>query len=203
MGGIDDFVGKERTDLGALSDFDLARMISDFGCRFLIETGTREGADIEFAGSLPFEHVYSIEKSHTLAIKVAFRNARNHKMTIIQGRPERGLKEALEEIPLEAPVFFWMDSHPTFETATRPSPLERELRLIARLRNTARDIVLIHDLRRYEEGDFEEGPCPAEQRVPAALRNLDFVDVLFGATHSVDRLTRRTGYLCAFPKSRA
>jgi hypothetical protein len=203
MGGIEDLPRKERTSLGALSDFDLTRIISDFGCRFLVETGTGEGVGIEFAGKAPFEQVFSIEKSHALAIKVAFRNARNQKMTIILGRSERGLKEALAEIPAEAPVIFWMDTHPTFETDLLPSPLERELRLIARLRDISRDIFLVDDLRLYEDGAFEEGPCPTAEKAPAPYRNLDFVEDILGTTHQVNRLIQRTGYLCAFPINRA
>ena len=184
---------------GFWQTFDLARMISDYESRFLIETGTGSGVDIEFAGTFSFEHVYSIEKSHKLAIKTAFRNARNLKMTIIQGLSERGLAAALEEIPGEAPIIFWMDTHPSFEKSALPSPLERELSLIARLRDPSHDIFLIDDLRFYEDGDFEEGPCPSAQLAPPAFRNLDFIENILGATHQVSRLIQRTGYLCAFP----
>jgi hypothetical protein len=194
---------EERTGVGVLSDFDLARMIADFGCRFLIETGTGEGVDIEFAKNFPFEHVYSIEKSLTLAIKVAFRNAQNQRMTIIHGRSERGIKDALEEIPQDAPVIFWLDTQPTFDHDLPPSPLERELRLISRLRDTSRDIFIVDDLRLYEDGAFEEGPCPVDQVAPPPFRDLHFVEDILGATHQVSRLTQRTGYLCAFPANRA
>lgn len=203
MGDTEDLPCKERTGLGVLSDFDLARMIADFGSRFLIETGTGEGVDIEFAKTFRFEHVYSIETSLTLAIKVAFRNAQNQKMTIIHGRSERGLKEALEEIPQDAPVIFWMDTQPTFESHVPPSPLERELRLISRLRDTSRDIFLIDDLRLYEDGAFEDGPCPVDQLAPPTFRDLHFVEDILGATHQVNRMIQRTGYLCAFPANRA
>ncbi len=185
--------------MGELSDFQLDRLIADYGCRFLIETGTGEGVDIEFAGTFPFEHVYSIEKSHKLAITVAFRNAMNQKMTIIHGHAERGLKMVLEEIPLEVPVMFWLDTHPTFEDAQPSSPLERELRVIAGLRDTARDIFIVDDLRLYEDGAFEDGPCPPDLAAPSAFRDLHFVEDILGATHQVNRLVRRTGYLCAFP----
>lgn len=185
--------------MGVLSDFQLDRLIADFGCRFLVETGTGEGGDIEFAGTFAFEHVYSIEKSHERAIKVAFRNAQNQKMTIIHGHSERGLKMALEEIPDEAPVIFWMDTHPTFEDGRLPSPLERELRLIVSQRDVARDIFLIDDLCIYERGAFEEALAEPNPIAPEAFRDLNFVDDILGDTHQVSKLVRRTGYLCAFP----
>jgi len=59
-----------------------------------------------------------------------------------------------------------------------PSPLERELRLIAGLRDTSRDVFLIDDLRLYEYGAFDEGPCP--DMAPPALRSLDFIDDILG-----------------------
>lgn len=175
-------------------------MITDFGSRCLVETGTGTGADIEYAARFDFDQVYSIEPSHKLAIQVAFRNARNQKITILQSRIERGLKDALEDIPADAPVIFWMDSHPDLRTIAPPSPLERELRLVAGLRDISHDVFLIDDRRVYEDGDFVDGPCPPEQRAPESMRRLDFVEEVLGATHHLTRLTQGTGYLCAFPR---
>lgn len=185
--------------MGTLSDFDLGRIIADFGSRFLVETGTGKGTDVSFAGTFPFEHVYSIEKSHGLAIQVAFRNASNQRMSIIHDHAERGLEIALGEIPAEAPVIFWMNTHPSFGGDARSSPLDRELRLIAGLRDVSKDVFLIDDLRLYEDGPYGDGSCPAEQMAPPQLRDLHFVDDILGPTHGITRLFQRTGYLCAFP----
>ncbi|MDR3441306.1 hypothetical protein [Telmatospirillum sp.] len=181
--------------MGTLSDFNLTRMIADFGSRFLVETGTGSGKDAEFAADFAFEQVYSIEESQKRAIKVAFHNARRRNLTVLHSRNERGLKDVLNEIPIDAPVIYWLDSHPS------PHDLECDLRLIATLRNIARDIFLIDDLRTYEAGDYDDGPASIDEMVPPARRNLAFVDEILGQTHLVNRLSQRTGYLCAFPQS--
>ncbi len=185
----------EERNLGTLADFDLARIIADFGTRFLVETGTGSGGDVEFAAGFPFDHVYSIESSHKLAIQAAFRNARNQAMTILHGRNGRGLKDVLNEIPAEAPVIYWLDSHPSAHD------LEQDLRLIVSLRSASRDVFLIDDLRIYQDGDYGDGPCPPEQQIPPYRRNLEFVGELLGASHDISTMVQRTGYLCAFPRS--
>lgn len=185
--------------MGILADFQLDRMIRDFDSRFLVELGTDDGRDIEYAASFDFHHVYSVEKSHRKAIDVAFRNARNQRMTIVQGGIENAIPLILDEIPADASIIFWMDSHPIFDDMTPSSPLEKEFRLITSIRDPSRDIFLVDDLWRYEDGNFEEGACPVELAAPPFLRNLDFVQDILSETHQITRLPQRTGYLCAFP----
>ncbi len=199
--------------MGVLSDFDLAGLIGQYGCRYLIETGTDLGKGVDFAAQYPFDQIYSIEAKHALALQAGLRFAKNPSITIIHGKNERGLREALEEIPAEAPVIYWLDGHSpgvalpagaNLEEKTEEFrlPLERELRLLAGLRDISRDVFLIDDLRLYEDGAFEDGPCPAEHRLAPEYRHTRFVDDLLGATHRVARTLRRTGYLCAYPQRR-
>ncbi len=199
--------------MGVLSDFDLDRLIREYGCRYLIETGTGLGKSLEYAAASDFDQVFSIEIMHKLALEAALRFAKNHKVTVIHGKSERGLKEALEEIPPEAPVIYWLDAHfpgADFRLASYKDekneavrlPLERELRLLAGLRDISRDVFLIDDLRIYEDGTYDEGPCPADHRPAEEFRHTRFVDEVLGATHGIERLFRRTGYLCAYPKRR-
>lgn len=196
--------------MGVLSDFDLAGLISEYGCRFLIETGTGLGKSVDFAAEHKFDQIYSIEIMHALALQAGLRFAKNPMITIIHGKSEKGLREALEEIPQEAPVIYWLDAHfpgADFRLAAYRDekneivrlPLERELRLLAELRDISRDVFLIDDLRIYEDGSFEEGPCPADHRPAPEYRHTHFVDEILGATHRFERSMRRTGYLCAYP----
>jgi len=201
--------------VGVLAQFDLERLIADYGCRYLIETGTGLGKGLDHAATFDFDQIYSIEIMHNLALAAALRFAKNHKVTILHAKSERGLKEALEEIPQDAPVLYWLDAHfpgADFRLATYKGeknenvrlPLERELRLLAELRDLSRDIVLIDDLRIYEDADYEEGPAKEDhQPLRPEFRHVRFVDELLGATHIIQRSTRRTGYLCAYPRSHA
>jgi hypothetical protein len=197
--------------VGVLSDFELDRLIADYGCRFLIETGTGLGKSMDHAQAFDFEQIFSIEIVHSLALQAGLRFAKNHKITIIHGKSERGLKEALEEIPGEASVIYWLDAHfpgADFRLAnykderneTIRLPLERELRLLSELRDIRHDVFLIDDLRIYEDGPYEEGPCPADHRPAAEYRHTRFVDEILGPSHNLERSYRRTGYLCAYPK---
>ncbi len=199
--------------MGVLSDFDLAGLISDYGCRFLIETGTGPGKNVELAAQHTFDQIYSIETKHALALQAGLRFSKNAMITIIHAKNERGLRESLEEIPGDAPVVYWLAAHaPGPEFRTDPGgdanqvlrlPLERELRLLAELRDISRDVFLIDDLRLYEDGGYEDGPCPADQRPAAIFRHTRFIDDVLGMTHRIERSLRRTGYLCAYPARRA
>jgi len=122
--------------MGVLATIDLARLVADFGCRYFVEFGTGDGAGIARAGDLAFEHAYSIEPSHGLAIKAAFRHAECQTMTIIHGRAERGWREVSPEIPADAPVLF------VFNPQTLP---ERDLAMLADARDLRRDVLLVDD----------------------------------------------------------
>lgn len=123
--------------MSLLRDIDLAAIIETHGVRYLVEFGTGEGEDAGFAAGFPFDHIYSIEPSHRLAIQAAFRHSANQKMTFIHGKGERGWRQAAPEIPGEFPVLFLLDG----------PALEQDLAAIAKHRDIARDVFLV------EEGD--------------------------------------------------
>jgi hypothetical protein len=158
--------------MSALADFDLGRLTAEFGCRTLVETGTGLGHGVETALAQDFEQIFSIEPKHHLALEVALRHADHHKVTIIHSRFEKGLKEALEEIPAAAKILFWLDG---FDS---PPALESALRLLASLRDIGGDVFLIDDAQLLEG----EGP-------------LRFVDDILGPSHRIER----AGWLGAYP----
>ena len=84
----------------------------------------------------------------------------------------------------------------------RRLPLQRELELIARLRRPCRDVILIDDLRIYEDGPFEQGAMPDfAQTLPPHLRNIDFVlRRPWSETHDLQRFHQHTGYLVLAPR---
>lgn len=197
--------------MGLLIDFDLGQLIAKYGCRTFVETGTGKGAGIEYAAKCDFDHLYSIEIVHGLALEVALRFAKDHRITIIHGKSERGLKEALEEVPAADSVLFWLDARfPGADYGLKPYdaekneslrlPVQSELRVLAGLRDLSRDVILINELRLYEDGDYEAGPAPADRRPSPALRNLNIVDELLGGTHRIERRYRQSGCLCAYPE---
>ena len=196
--------------MGVLADFDLSQLIADYGCRYLVETGTGIGRGVEEAVKHDFLQVYSIEIMHNLALDVALRFADNPLVTIIHGKSEKGLQEVLEEIDPDTPAIFWLDAHypgADFRMASYDSernhdlrlPLEREMRLLAASRDISRDIFLIDDLRIYEDAAYDEGNCKPDQLPAPEFRHVRFVDELLGKTHRIERSLKRTGYICAYP----
>jgi len=121
--------------MGVLGDIDLADIIASYGVRYLVEFGTGEGGDAGIAAGFAFDHIYSIEPSHRLAIQAAFRHSANQKMTFIHGKGERGWRQAAPEIPGEFPVLFLLDG----------PALETDLAAIAKHRDFARDVFLVDD----------------------------------------------------------
>lgn len=187
--------------MGLLTDFDLRHLITDFGCRVLIETGIGKGLGTDEAAGLDFLQIFAIEPKHALALPVAIRHAANHKVTVIHARIERGLDEAFAEILPGQPALFWMNGHQPGADG-RPR-LEQQLRLIAARRQIAGDVFLINDWRIYEDGAYDEGPVPEQQRALPDLRRIDFIEEILAATHELQRSRRRTGYLCAYPMMKA
>jgi hypothetical protein len=95
--------------MGLPQDFDFTR----HDCKILVEVGGGSGRGVEAGIKHGFQAIYCIETKHALALDVALRHADNHVVTVIHARAEKGLKEALEEIPAGAAVLFWLDSEAT------------------------------------------------------------------------------------------
>jgi hypothetical protein len=191
--------------MGILADFNLTALIDDYGCAYLVETGTGSGLGVEEASKHAFQQVFSIDSNHKAALDVALRFAANPMITIIHARIEKGLIDALSEIPRDDGVIFWLDAHapgPEFRSehsAALILPLERQLRLLAERRDLSRDIILIDDLRLYEDGAYEDGAAALSCLPAPAYRHVRFVEALLGDTHRIERSLRRTGTLSAFP----
>lgn len=126
--------------MGALSGIDLNSLIEAHDVRYLVEFGTGEGEDAAYAAGFPFDHIYSLEGSHRLAIQAAFRHSSNQKMTFIHGKGERGWRQVYPEIPAEMPVLFLIDG----------DQAASDLAAIVKYRDTRRDLFLV------EGGDLSE-----------------------------------------------
>lgn len=124
--------------MGSLSGIDLGGLIEAHGVRYLVEFGTGEGEDAAYAAGFPFDHVYSLEGSHRLAIQAAFRHAANQRMTFIHGKGERGWRQVFPEIPSGAPVLFLLDG----------GQAEQDVAAIAKYRDIRSDLFLV------EQGDL-------------------------------------------------
>jgi hypothetical protein len=197
--------------MGHLRHFDLARVCREHGCRHFVETGTGSGDGLAYAAGLPFETLDSIEIHADIAAAAKRRFEADGRIRIRLGNSTELLPIILAELIADEPVLFWLDAHfPGADLGfaaydAEPDvdvrlPLERELEIIAALRPGASDVILIDDLRIYEEGPFKNGNIPDwAQTLPPELRHLQFVERLFAATHETRRDYADEGYLVLVP----
>ena len=109
-------------------------------------------------------------------------------------------------------VFFFLDAHFPGEVSSnfngydkesfdRTSlPLEDELKLIKSIRPETNDIIVVDDLRIYEDADYESGNLPTDfQDLPEKIRNIDFAQNIFD-TRIIQKLLFGEGYLLITPE---
>src|SRR5207248_10586708 len=108
-------------------------------------------------------------------------------------------------------IIFWLDAHfpgghhhlARLDAEGDPSvrlPLESELRTIRQARPGRRDVILIDDLRIYEDDQFEWGNLRQIGLENIAHYNSRFLYALFADTHDARRFLNHSGYLALLPK---
>jgi hypothetical protein len=199
--------------MGTLRFFNLQPLLEQFGCRILFETGTGLGDAVKYASYFRLDRLISVEINAQLAEHAREAVGRDPRVRIFCDTSETVLRSVLPQIPKSTPILFWLDAHfpgadyglGEYQGEANPDlrlPLQRELATIAELRAGARDVLLLDDLRVYEDGEYGQGPCPAEALPPAGARNLDCLQA-WAATHDILRLYQHTGYVVLTPKPAA
>jgi len=198
--------------MGVLCHFLLDKFIDRYGTRIFIETGTGGGEGLKYAATFPFDRLYSVEifqKFYELA-KKNFEG--DNRVAIINAKSDQALDVLLQILPQDAPILFWLDAHfpgADYKQASYAEekgvdirlPLEREVEIISRHRLLKRDVIIIDDLRLYEDGDYAHGNTPEllGGAVPEK-RGVAFVEKAFGESHFLNRDNSREGYLALIPR---
>ena len=137
---------------------DVNKLKNDFGCTVFVETGCYLGNSLSFVLELGFKAVYScdIVKKN---IDHCLNRFKNPTLQIHQLLSVDFLEKILPQLANEPSIMFWLDAHlpdrrlgQTFDL-----PLEQELEIINRHRPNSRDVVLLDDLRIYEDGPYTGG----------------------------------------------
>lgn len=202
--------------MGTLRQFALQPIMEAFGCRLFFETGTSAGDGVHYASFFTFDEIWSVEVVQELAERAQARFAGDERVRILNLSSEDAFLRMLPSLAPSVPILFWLDAHfpgaddglasySSEADVDRRLPLERELGLLAALRPNSRDVVIIDDLRIYEDGEFEQGPMPDfAQTLPPERRNIDFITKgRWAVTHNIQRSLRHTGYLMLTPKASA
>lgn len=194
--------------MGLISRFDLNRIIREYHTPYFFETGTWKGDAVAYALQFPFTKIYSAEIIPAIASEAKERFISEPRVTIIEGRSIDALSASLPK--MKGNCIFWLDAHfPGAEEGLEEYdaikdedvrlPLEKEVAVIHQIRKNYNDILIIDDLRVYEDGLYENGDAPADT-LPKRKRNLDFINQLFSATHVILKSYKNEGYLLLFPK---
>lgn len=194
--------------MGSLSRFDLNRIIEEYKTLNLFETGTFWGDGVAYASQFQFNKIISAEIIPEIAAKAKFRFIADDKIEIIESDSIAALKKRLPH--LKGNTVFWLDAHFPGADARLADyssendeefrlPLNKELAVISAYRKNFQDVLILDDLRIYEDGNFQNGPVPPKA-MPKGKRSLRFVYEYFSKTHYIFKSYLDEGYILLFPK---
>lgn len=198
--------------MGTLRRFGLQDIIDRYSCNVLIETGTGSGDSLDYCSGFNFKKLYSVEIHKKIYQLARDKFAHDSRIEILNSSSAAAFETIFPSLGMEDKVLFWLDAHfpgvycglakPGDEKADAIRlPLEQELYLISRLRKP-KDVILVDDLRIYEDGPYEMGPLPDywKNTMQEFQRKIDFVYEYFDNTHNIQRYYNDTGYLTLTPK---
>ena len=194
--------------MGSIRRFNLSKIIAEYDTLGFFETGTFWGDGVDYALGSPFRQLLSVEVVPEIAEKARARFAGIPQVEIIEDSSEKGLADRAASINYNC--VFWLDAHypgadagmnaydKDMDEAMR-LPLAREIETIYRLRKAYQDVIIIDDLRIYEDGPFANGNVPADA-LPGKDRNINFVFKHFRWSHVIIRSYLDEGYILLFPR---
>ena len=199
--------------MGVLAHFDVGGLAARHGLLHFVETGTGRGDGLAHAARFGFRTLRSCESVPALATAAVSAFASDRRVTIHVGNSLEFLRFVLcEDIPADEPVLFWLDAHfpgADYGIGTYGSepdenvrlPLPSELAEIAARRPQARDVILVDDLRIWQDGPYGSGNLPANVRpwCPKA-RDSSFFLRLMGAEYDVKFDYGDEGYVVLTPR---
>ena len=194
--------------MGTIRRFDLARIIKEYKTQNFFETGTFRGDGVCYALEFPFKRITSVEIIPEIATEAKARFAGASHVKIIEADSVNALKNELSKN--KANCVFWLDAHYPGADAGITGydaenieemrlPLVKELETIKALRKNGKDVLILDDLRIYEDGSYENGNVPADA-LPKVDRNIDFAYRYFQKTHIILKCYLDEGYILLFPK---
>lgn len=194
--------------MGLITRFNLDRIIKDFKTPNFFETGTFWGDGVAYATQSPFQSILSVEIVPEIAKKAAARFTQLPHVKIITDESAAAMEKELGS--LAGNCVFWLDAHFPGADAGMTEydadldeevrlPLTKEAEIISRLRKGKRDVIIMDDLRIYEDGPYENGNVPPDA-LPKMNRNIDFIYEYFSETHDIHKLYQEEGYIFLLPR---
>ena len=196
--------------MGSLKRFNLSRIISEYRTEYLFETGTWKGDSVKYASQFGFKKIFSSEIVKEIADTAGKRFQNQTHIEIINDNSIDALRKKV--LDMKGNCLFWLDAHfPGAEEGLSPYnevkeeviklPLEKEMELIGSRSPQYSDVILIDDLRIYEDGPFQSGNMP-EHILGPQVRNINFIERYFGHSHLILKSYVNEGYVLVLPKTR-
>ena len=183
--------------------WNVKELKEEYGLKMAVETGTAHGDGTRYLVSF-FEKVFTIEINSELFDANLDSFSKHPNIYKYLGKTVDNLPGILE-LNKDTPTFFWLDAHlPQGEGHSEEVylPLEEELRVIKKNKDTSKDVLLIDDLRIYEDGPFQAGNWVKRHDYSNTAEGVNFVRELFAETHSIEKSYKDEGYLLLSPLSK-
>jgi hypothetical protein len=194
--------------MGTLPKYELKTA----NCKVFFETGTGLGHSLLHAlDNGNFDLLYSSEIHDATANRAKECFKKNKNVEILNMTSLVALKNILINISPETPILFFLDAHFPGEvedgfsySSNVPSgtsmPLKDELELIATFRSNSRDVIIVDDLKLYEDGPFDNGSiAKGFANISESHRSLEFIKDLY-PERNIHRNYQDDGYLIIQPK---
>lgn len=188
--------------------------LKNSGCNIFFETGTGLGSSLRHAfENGNFTRLYSTEIHNQTAIRAQNIFRKIESIEILNSDSFTALSKILPTLDKDDNVLFFLDAHFPGEVSSEfegysnniPSektlPLINELELISKLRPKSKDIIIIDDLKLYEDGPYANGNISNDfANIPAEMRSLHFVNSLFNG-RTILKDYKDEGYLIIKPNN--
>ena len=192
--------------MGALYQHNVSEYIQTYNLKNYVETGTGAGDCLRHAIQFDFKKLKSVEIYPQVydKIKNGFSDSR---VELFLGNSYELMEQMVKN--LEGNTLFFLDAHFPgadfhFETYTSTKdydtrlPLEREVRTLNSVRDLSNDVIIIDDLRVYEDNNYSDGNWSL--RSQAGGDGIQFIYEIFEKTHRIERDLRFQGFLIIKPK---
>jgi hypothetical protein len=200
--------------MGAIYAFNIKQLIEHYQLSTYIETGTGAGVSLQHALLYPFHKFFSVEMDFHL-YEQAYTTYNANNVSIKLGKSKDLLPEILGDPGIKGNILFFLDAHfpeadfgssldtdryaKSIQTYAEDAlPLKKELEAIKKFRADKPDVIIIDDLRIYEDNNYEDGNWL--ERPKYSIGGRDFVTDIFERTHNIEVVLKHQGYLLITPK---
>jgi hypothetical protein len=191
--------------MGAIDRFDIKKIKEDYNFTDYVETGTGIGGCLDYVMQFNFERYFSVEIHPEIFNSAIKKYESFNNVYLINDNSEYALKNILPQ--LSKPVLFWLDAHfpgadfgyAAYDTEKNKDlriPLEKEIEILSSFKFIKDSVLIIDDLRIYEDGPFGAGNW--DQRSLLGSNNIDFLNI-FKTSHSIEKDYRDHGYIIIKP----